>query len=114
MKRKTHEGWTSVLVSTPCIPTDILRSTAREAGVHIYSDSGDALYANGSFLAIHVGKEGGSRTFSLPRPARVTELFGNQVVSEQSVEQFTENLPPMATRLYHLAEPGEPAKTATQ
>lgn len=114
VKHKARKGWTSVLVSTPCIPSDVLRSTAREAGVHIYSDSDDALYANESLLAVHVGEKGGPRTFSLPCPARIVELFDNRVVSKEPVTKFTDDFPPMSTRLYHLAQPGPTSNPAAQ
>ena len=107
---KASDDWTSVLVSTPCIPSAVLRSIARKAGVHVYCDRPDALYANhDDLLAVHTGEEGGKRTFTLPRPAGVVELFSGRVVSEQPVEQFTDEVPPMSTHLYHLTPPGAPS-----
>ena len=102
LDRKTRDGWTSTLVSTPCIPSNILRSEAKQAGVHIYCDQPDALYANDTLLAIHTDKKGGKRSFTLPRPAKVVELFSGRVVSDKPVRQFTDELPPVSTRLYHL------------
>jgi len=110
--RKSRGDWTSILVSAPCIPSDVLRSIAQEAGVHIYNDQPDALYANENLLAIHTGENGGKRTLSLPRRARVVELFDGRVVSETPVKQFTDELPPLSTRLYHLTQPGQSIKTA--
>jgi len=110
--RKAMGDWTSILVSTPCISSHVLRSIAKKAGVHIYCDQPDTLYASENLLAIHTAEEGGQRTFTLPRAARVVELFSSRVVSEQPVKQFTDELPPLSTRLYHLSQPGQPAAAA--
>lgn len=40
---KTFDGWTSVYVAAPNIPAPVLRGVARYAGVHLYSEDGDAL-----------------------------------------------------------------------
>jgi hypothetical protein len=111
---KDHGDWTATLVSTPCIPGDVLRSLANEAGVHLYNDQGDALYANDHLLAVHTGDKGGERTFSLPRPARVVELFSNRTISQEPVTKFTYKLPPLATHLYHLIPADQPAATPTR
>jgi hypothetical protein len=112
--RKARGDWTSILVSTPRLPSDVLRSIAREAGVHIYNDQPDALYANDNLLAIHAGEKGGERTLSLPRRAQVVELFSGRVVSEKPVLRFTDELSPLSTRLYHLIQPGQSTKAATK
>lgn len=112
--RKTRDDWTSILVSTPRTPAKVLRSIAKQAGVHIYSDQSDTVYANDNLLAVHTDNKGGKRSFTLPRPARVVELFSGRVVSEKPVTQFTEELPPLSTRLYHLTQPGanQPTRAA--
>ncbi len=115
--RLTHQardGWTSVLASTPCIPASDLRSVAREAGVHIYSDQSDAIYASNNLLAVHTDSKGGQRTFSLPQPVRVVELFSGRVVSREPVQEFSDELPPFATHLYHLIPVDQPAAAATK
>ena len=114
VKSKARDGWTSVLVSTPRIPSDVLRSVARDAGVHVYCDSGDALYANSRLLAVHTGEEGGPRTFSLPHSASVVELFDNRTVSDAPVDRFVDEMPPFSTRLYLLAEPGHDKQSAKE
>ncbi len=111
---KDRGDWTATLVSTPSIPADVLRSTAKAAGVHIYSDQGDALYANDRLLMVHVGETGGKRTFSLPQPARVVELFSGRTINDEPATQFTDTLAPMATHLYHLIPADQPIPTATK
>ena len=45
---------------------EFLRDIAREAGVFIYSEDNDAIYANASYLAVHTSKRPGPRTIHLP------------------------------------------------
>ncbi len=106
---KARDGWTSVLVSTPCIPSSALRAIANKAGVHVYNDQADALYANDNLLAVHTGAQGGKRTFALPRLTGVVELFSGRVVSQQPVTEFSDELLPWSTRLYHLTGPAPEA-----
>jgi hypothetical protein len=73
----------SIFCSIPVMPSEILRQIAREAGVHIYSDSDDALYACENFVALHT-KSAGEKTIALPFPARITDLFENKVIAEQA------------------------------
>ncbi len=114
VERKLRDGWTSILASTPCIPSMELRSVARQAGVHIYSDQPDALYASENLLAVHTDGKGGRRTFSLPRPARVVELFSGRELTREPVAEFSDELPPFATHLYHLIPPDQPAVAAAK
>jgi len=65
------------------MPAEILRQISREAGVHIYSDSDDALYACENFVALH-SKSAGEKTIALPFRARVTDIFGNKVIAEST------------------------------
>jgi len=78
-----------------------LHDLAQQAGVHVYSDALEPLYANGRFLAAHT-RDGGERTFRLPRKCvRVTELFSGQVVAENT-DMFTTRLAAPDTVLYRL------------
>lgn len=96
-----HGAWTSVFLPRPELPAELLRGIFAKAGVHIYSDHDDSFYANDDLIALHSGT-GGPRTFRLPEPRKVTELFGNRTVSDQPVTEFTETFEPMETRLYWL------------
>lgn len=42
---KAFPNWTSLYVAAPNIPANVLRSIARFAGAHIYSDDADVIYA---------------------------------------------------------------------
>jgi hypothetical protein len=97
---KRMDGWTSVFSAAPVLPAGLLRKLAREAGVHIYVDSDDTVYANQSLLALFVD-QGGPRTIHLPEPATVEDLFTGKVVAEGTTE-FQVDTPGETTRLWRL------------
>ena len=99
---KEFPGWRSVYSSAPNLPADVLRGTARYAGVHIYSDAGDVLYANRSLLGVH-SLSGGKRVFELPgRAETVVDVFGSRTLA-RNVSAFEVVLEPRSTALYLLA-----------
>jgi hypothetical protein len=93
-------GWTSIYSATPDLPAPVLRGIARYAGVHLYSEAGDVLYATPDLLAVHT-VSGGPRRFSLPRKVEVVyDLFGDQVVARRT-DRFSVLLLPASTALYY-------------
>ncbi len=97
------DGWRSVYSPRPNVPAGVLRKLAREAGVHIYCEAEEPLYANDRLIALHT-IEGGSRTIVLPKKCRrVTELFSGRVVGENT-HQFEDTLTPPCTVLYQVEE----------
>jgi len=98
---KQMDGWTSIFAPKPNLPAPVLHDLAQQAGVHVYSEAHEPLYANARFLAAH-SLDGGDKTFRLPRKcARVTELFSGRVVTENA-DTFTDHLDAPATVLYRL------------
>ena len=55
---------------------------ARQAGVHIYDDQGDMIWANNAFLALYA-LNAGTRTLRFPHPVTVTDLYENQRLGTQ-------------------------------
>ncbi|MBN1418868.1 MAG: hypothetical protein JXP34_08835 [Planctomycetes bacterium] len=51
--RKDRGGWTSYYAITPALPAAFYRAIALAAGVHIYDDRDDVLYANRSYVVVH-------------------------------------------------------------
>lgn len=97
---KVFPEWSSIYVAAPNIPAPVLRGLARFAGVHLYSEAGDVLYATPELLSVHT-VAGGPRSFSLPRKVeRVYDLF-NQVELGRDVERIDTVLPPRSTTLYY-------------
>ncbi len=97
---RRYPEWTSVYSSAPIIPTALLRNLARAAGVHLYTEGGETVYANRSVLSVSVN-EGGVRTVRLPRPARVTQLFTGKLVGS-GISEFKADIEAKGTGLYHL------------
>jgi len=78
--RRDCGDWRSVHVAVPALSDVALHEIYREAGVHLYTDAGVVLSANGSWIMLHT-RESRDYRVCLPRLARrVTE-----VTSEKSV-----------------------------
>jgi hypothetical protein len=98
---KEFPAWRSVYSAAPNLPASLLRAIARWAGVHIWNDAGDVLYADSSLLGVH-SLAGGRRVFRLPRRApAVTDIFANRTVARGATE-FEVVLEPKSTVLYSI------------
>ena len=96
-------AWNSVYLATPNIPAPVLRGIARYAGVHLYSDAGDVLYATPDLLSVHT-VAGGPRLFKLPRQVEVVyDLFHRHLVARDT-DRFQVTLPPSSTALYFIGK----------
>ena len=71
---KKVRDWTSIYSITPVLPPTFYRELARIAGVHIYNEHDEALYANRSYLTI-AANETGPRAIRLPRAMDVFDPF---------------------------------------
>ena len=76
---KDFGSWRSVWVGAYTISAPILRGILRFAGVHIYDEAEDIVYANRSWLAVHFSDDG-ERTLRLPRPATVVDALTGEVL----------------------------------
>lgn len=97
---KQQDGWTSVYSAAPIVPSSLLRGIARQAGVHIYSESDDVVCANKHFLSIYAPKAG-KRMIHLPERATVTDVLSGDVVAED-VTEFSVSLAEHTSVLYQL------------
>ncbi len=97
--KRTPE-WTSVFSAAPNLPSSLLRSIARFAGCHIYSDQDDIVYANSHFLCVHTDR-GGTRTIRLPSPTEVYDAFTEHLVARRT-SVFTDRFATPDTKLYFL------------
>ncbi len=94
------QPWHSVYNATPNLPPQLLRGIARHAGVHLYSEEGDVLYATPELLAVHT-VAGGQRNFKLPREAEVVfDLFNNRELA-RGAREFCVDLKPASTALFY-------------
>lgn len=96
-------AWNSIYTASPVVPAPLLRGIARWAGVHLYNEQGDVLYATRDLLAVHTAG-GGARTFHLPRPVEVVYDLYNYRVLARRTDRFEVTLPPNATALYFTGD----------
>lgn len=72
--------WTSIYTVTACLPPSVYRRMAQDAGVHIYNDRDDTLYANKSFLCV-AADGAGPRTFRLPHSSNIVDMCTGAVIA---------------------------------
>jgi hypothetical protein len=102
---KAYPGWTSVYSAAPNIPAVVLRNIARYAGVHIFNEAGDVLYATRQLLGVHT-VSGGPRTFRLPQTVEeVYDLFEHKTLA-RNTDVFRVTLPPVSSALYFTGASG--------
>lgn len=95
---KNCGNWTSVYCAAPFISRAILAYLMKRVGIHQYIDSGDVIYANYPYLAIHV-KIGGIKKIMLPEKAvTVTSLFDDKIIA-RNVQNFSYDFQPDSTLL---------------
>jgi hypothetical protein len=80
---KEMGDWRSVWCGVPNLPSSLLRGIARKAGVHIYLDGDDVVYANALFLSVHA-RYAGLRQVALPAPATVVDAYTRQKIAERA------------------------------
>ena len=100
---KEFPAWKSVYSAGPNLPASVLRGIAKYAGVHIYSDAGDVLYASRELLGVHTVR-GGRRTFQLPRRVEVIASLFAKTIDGRDTSSFTVNLEPKSTALFFTGD----------
>lgn len=97
---KQFKNHTAIWCAAQGLPAQLLRNIAKYAGVHIYNEEGDVLYASREFIMLHSLK-GGSRTVKLPCHADVYDTVRNIKVASDTLE-FIAEFGNEATVLYRL------------
>ncbi len=77
----------SVFYGVDYLNPEFLRQLARQAGVHIYSESNDILYANSHFLTFHAATPG-PKYVIFPAPTDVIDIFTGEVLT-RGVKQWS-------------------------
>ena len=98
--------WTSVYSACPYLSIELMRNLAKMAGVHVYRDANDILYADRHFVCVHTGDKPAQDTLRLPQASPVYDVFGGKPVSAKA-DSIKLDVPPYTTALYYL---GDPAK----
>ena len=92
----------SIFAGTCQLETPILRRVAKEAGVHLYSDTLDPLEANERFVSFHA-RTAGRKTIKLPRKTKVVEVFSGKRVAD-GVDAFSFDAPLHSSWLFYCAD----------
>ena len=78
----------SIFAPVPGLPASLLRTLLRDAGVHLFTDGPDQVWACASFVAISLGSAG-PRTLAMPADSNWTELFSGMKFAASSRGEFT-------------------------
>lgn len=97
---KEFSEWTSVYSAAPNLPASVLRGLAQFAGVHLYNDQGDVLYATPHLLGVHT-LAGGERAFTLPQPVEVVYDLFEQRLLGRATDCIRVQLSPASTSLFY-------------
>ncbi len=100
---RRFSDWTSVFSLAPSLPTGVLRAFAIDAGVHLYVDTDDAVYANASFVGLH-GDEAGTRTIRFREPVRVRDVDTDRVLADETAS-LDFDLAEKSTALFEITPP---------
>lgn len=99
-----QNSWHSVYATVPYLSPQLMRNIARFAGVHLYRDSDEVLFASRHFVAIHTGAELATGELYLPNATPVYDVFSHKVVSTDAKTVHL-NVAPYSTKLFYLGDP---------
>lgn len=94
----------SVYSAVPYLTPQLMRNLARYAGVHVYREADDILFADRHFVALHTGAKAATDKLTLPAPTTVYDVFADRVLGTNT-DRLTLNVPPYSTALYYLGDP---------
>lgn len=80
---KEADGFRSVYSAAPMPPAKLLTRIFREAGAHVYSDTGDLVYANSGYVFI-TANGAGEKTVRLPNSCKVTDAWNGQLLADSA------------------------------
>ncbi|MFP4382362.1 MAG: hypothetical protein ACLFUS_17810, partial [Candidatus Sumerlaeia bacterium] len=83
MAQKEKDGFRSIWIAAPFAPWQIWRNICQEAGVHVYSETGDQVMANDRFVALYC-LSGGEKIIHLPKACKVTDAIDNRLIDEKT------------------------------
>jgi hypothetical protein len=88
--RRKLNNWTSVWTGAPALPAVVLQQLAREAGVHIYAETGDQVFAWNDMFALHAAFNG-KRTVVLPKEADIKDSLTGKTVA-RGTKKFSRHM----------------------
>jgi hypothetical protein len=99
---KDFEDYRVIFCAMPRIHHSLLREIARNAGVHLYSESGDCIFATKDVLAVSVN-QGGVKKITLPEKRKIIDAFDQSIVSP-GAETFSIDFAEKGSRLFFLED----------
>jgi hypothetical protein len=96
--RKAMDRWESIYSLSPVLSPSVVRALGKSAGVHVFNDRDDTLYANDSFICINASSAGG-REIYLPRESNVYEAISGERWYE-GVKSFETSLMEGETQIF--------------
>jgi hypothetical protein len=75
-----------IFVGPPGLTSELLRAAAREAGVHLFTETDCIVYARDSFVVIHASQDG-SITLKLPAPPASAGRAASWIVTDVNTGQ---------------------------
>jgi len=95
-------GWTSVYAyEYKTMTPEVLKAIMRKAGVHLYTDGPEPVYANQRLLAIHA-KDGGEKLVTLPKDCvAVKDVYAGKTIPVTN-RKFTYGFKSPDTALFEL------------
>jgi len=97
-----RENYTYAYSVAPLVPACILREMAREAGVHIYNNDEDVIYAGHDYVMLHTVRTG-KKTITLPRTANVVDAFSGEAIAD-NVNEFSFDMKSGETKLFYFGD----------
>lgn len=97
---KEMDQWTSVYIAAPDIPPGLLRGIAATAGVHVYFDQDQVLFADEHFIAIHTNREV-KGILRLPIKADLYDVYADKLIASGK-NKIALILPANTTVMYQL------------
>lgn len=91
-----------VYSSAPMMPGELLCNIARRAGVHLYTDGDDLVYAGGSLVSV-TSRQQGRRTIGLPGPTTVCDALTGECLG-RNVERVELDMSLHETRILELVD----------
>lgn len=97
---RQHGGMHSIFLGAPLPPPELWMNIFRYAGVHLYSDGPDLIYANARYVAF-CANGGGRKTLRLPQRVNLVAALDNRVVA-RGVDHFVFEAQPKQVDLFRL------------
>lgn len=85
------------------MPIAMFRKYAQEAGVHIYCDSDDVLFAGFGYITFHAAFPG-KKVIRLPEKSTVRDLFSGEVLAENT-DRFSFDAGLHESRIFEIVKP---------